>query len=468
MTTTPLPPVDRRGRVLRRGRDGRPPAPVRIAHLGLGNFFRAHQAWYTDRAQDADQWGIAAFTGRSPGITPELAEQECLYTVLVRGPDADRPEVVSSLTQVGSSADPTAWRAVFARPELAVVTLTVTEAGYRRDASGRLDLHDPEVAGDVTALRGDPLAAPTVTAPGKLVAGFAVRRAAGLGPLTVVPCDNVPGNGDMARRVVLDLAAAVDAGLAAWVEAHVGFVTTMVDRITPRATPADRADLLDGSGVDDPACVVTEPYSEWVLSGDFLAGRPDWASAGARFVDDLEPWEQRKLLLLNGSHSLMAYAAPLRGATTVAEAITDPVVAAWVEQWWDDAARHLPLPAHEIDAYRAALLERFRNPRIRHLLAQIAADGSQKLPIRVVPVLRAGLAAGRVAHGAVRAVAAWTLHLRGHGAPVSDPGAASLADTVAAQPLDVAVTTVLDVLGIPDAAVHAAVLQAAEDLRPGG
>jgi fructuronate reductase len=410
-------PTQRR---LNREHDGRPAAPVRIAHLGPGNFFRAHQAWYTEHAGDATDWGIAAFAGRRGAVARELAAQDGLYTLLVRAADGDRPEVVSAVSEVSAELDD--WRRCFARPELALVTSTVTEAGYRRAADGGLDRDDPEVAADLAALRADGTDAEVVTAPGKLVLGLAIRRAHDLPGVAVVPCDNVPDNGAMAERVIGELATAADPDLAAWITDNVSFVTTMVDRITPHTTDDDRA-AVQASGVDDPVPVVTEPYVEWVLSGDFPQGRPRWEDVGARFVDDVVPWEHRKLWLLNGSHSLMAYAATLRGHDTVEQAISDPVVRGWVEQWWDDAARHLPLPAEEIDAYRAALLQRYANPRIRHLLRQIAADGSQKVPIRILPTVRAELGQGRVPTGAARVLAAWVCHLRGQGAPVNDVAA---------------------------------------------
>src|SRR6185437_8923302 len=213
--------------------------------------------------------------------------------------------IVSALSDVSGALDD--WRRCFARPELALVTLTVTEAGYRRTGAGGLDTADPEVAADVAALRADGADADAVTAPGKLVLGLAVRRARHLPGLAVVPCDNVPDNGPMTARVVGELADAVDPDLAAWIAGNVTFVTTMVDRITPRTTDDDRTQLGAATGVDDPVPVVTEPYVEWVLSGTFPQGRPRWEDVGARFVDDIEPWEQRKLRLLNGSHSLMAY-----------------------------------------------------------------------------------------------------------------------------------------------------------------
>lgn len=445
---------------LSRERAGRTAAPVRIAHLGPGNFFRAHQAWYTAHAPDAAEWGIAAFAGRRGAVARDLAAQDGLYTLLVRAADGDQPEIVSAVSTVSAELDD--WRRCFARPELAVVTTTVTEAGYRRAADGGLDTGDPEVAADIAALRGDGSDGDVVTAPGKLVLGLAVRRAHDLPGLAVVPCDNVPDNGAMVARVVGAMASAVDPGLAAWIDEHVAFVTTMVDRITPHTTDDDRAAVRE-RGIDDLVPVVTEPYVEWVLAGDFPRGRPRWEDVGARFVDDIVPWEHRKLWLLNGSHSLMAYAGTLRGHETVEQAIADPVVRDWVEQWWDDAARHLPLPPDEVAAYRKALAERYANPRIRHLLRQIAADGSQKVPIRILPTVRADLADGRVPTGAARVLAAWVCHLRGRSAPVADVAGEELV-ALAAGDLEDAVGRVLSRLGVSDPRLTAEVTALAREL----
>lgn len=414
------------GRRLDRDREGRPAAPVRAVHLGVGNFFRAHQAWYTQRAAGVaeERWGIAAFTGRSAAIAQELAPAQGLYTLATKGPDGAGYETIDVLSAVHPADDLAAWCDYLASPQVAVVTSTVTEAGYRRAADGSLDLDDADVQADLGSLRDyrdEPDRARITTAPGRFVAGLLARRAAGVetGP-AFVPCDNVPENGPMVRRVVLDLAERVDPELPSWIEQHVAFVTTMVDRITPRTTDADRAALRAERGIEDPAVVVTEPFAEWVLAGDFPGGRPAWEEAGARFVDDVAPFETRKLWLLNGSHSLMAYAATIVGHETVAEAIADERVRAWVEAWWDVAASQLTVQSEEIEAYRAALVERYENPNIRHLLAQIAADGSQKIPIRIVPALRAAQDAGADIAGATRAIAAWVLHLRGLGAPVVD------------------------------------------------
>ena len=405
-------------RVLSRATYGKPLAPVRTVHLGLGNFFRAHSAWYTEHC--SSDWGIAAFSGRSDTHVAELSAQDCLYTLVVQGKDV-RTEVISSLSAVHTGHDLAAWRGYFASPDVTVVTLTITEAGYVRDSSGALDLADEGVAADIEALTRSPLGGTVTTAPGKLVAGLLARRQAGAGPITIVPCDNLVKSGAITRRVVEELATEVDPSLLDWIDDSVGFVTTMVDRITPRPTEEDIAAVAEVTGVSDRAPVVTEPFTEWVIEGDFVAERPAWEESGATFVGDIVPFEYRKLWLLNGSHSLMAYAGPIMGRETVYEGITDPVLRGWVEEWWDAAVQHLPLPADQIAAYRQALIERFENPSIKHLLSQIAADGSQKIPIRFVPTLTAELEKGVVNPGATRPIAAWILHLRGYGpVPVND------------------------------------------------
>lgn len=434
-------------RRLDRRLDGRPAAPVRIVHLGVGNFFRAHAAWYTDRAPDAAGWGIAAFTGRSPRSAAALAAQDGLYTLLVRAPDGPRAETVSSLSVVHAADELDALRDYCGRPELAVVTLTVTEAGYRRASSGDLDVEAEDVRADLAALRSDPMRAVVTTIPGRLVAGLAARRAAAAGPIAIVPNDNVPENGAMVAAVVADLAGLIDPSLAAWIADHVSYVSTVVDRITPQTTDQDRDEVRGLLGVDDPQTVPTEPFTEWVLAGTFPGGRPDWEASGARLVDDVVPFEQRKLWLLNGSHSLMAYAASTLGHVTVAEAIADPRVRGWVEEWWDVAGRRLALPRTEVTAYRTALLGRYTNPGIRHLLGQIAADGSQKIPIRAVPIISAALAEGDVEPGAVRVVSSWITHLRGLGAPLVDVRAREVRE-LAAGPLREAVPRVLGWLGL--------------------
>lgn len=314
----------------------RPAPPVRMVHLGLGNFFRAHQAWYTHRANAGrpaeEQWGIAAFTGRSRRVADQLSAQEGLYTLMVDGADGAQAEVIESVVEAWPGTDLDAWHRWLAAPEVAVLTTTVTEAGYRAGSDGGLDLHDAEVQADLAAWRSGDRGVLT-TMPVKVASGLAARRAAGAGGLTVVPCDNLPGNGAVARGVVLGAARELDPALAAWVEEHVGFATTAVDRITPRPTPEDEQRAEELTGVADPAVVVTEPFAEWDLAGEFVAGRPAWEEAGAVLTDDVRPFETRKLWLLNGAHSLLAYAGSIRGHETVAAAMADEVVERWVRQW---------------------------------------------------------------------------------------------------------------------------------------
>ena len=250
--------------------------------------------------------------------------------------------------------------------------------------------------------------------------GIAARRRADAGPLALVPCDNLGGNGTVVARVLRDLAEQVDPGLTAWVVESVSAVTTMVDRITPGTQPDDLRTVAQATGWCDRAPVVTEPFSEWVLSGDFPRGRPRWEDAGAVVTDDVTPFEERKLWLLNGAHSLLAYAGSARGHTTVADAVGDECCRDWVEQWWDEASPHLMLDTADVAAYRAVLADRFANAHIRHRLDQIAVDGTRKLRIRILPVLRRERAAGRVPQSATRVLAAWVCHLRGRGPAVVD------------------------------------------------
>ena len=456
-------------RLSRAGRQGRAAAPVRLVHLGLGSFFRAHPCWYTEHAADAAGWGIAAFTGRgNRALVEALNQQDGLYTLISRGGDADAFEVLSCLVRAHAAADHQAWLRYFEAPELAAVTITVTEAGYCRGPGGGLDRGRPEIRADAQALRVDPTAL-VRTAPARLVAGLAARRRAGAGPLALVPCDNIPGNGALAERVVADLAELVDPDLTGWMKDSVAVATTVVDRITPRPAPADARAVLESTGRDDRCPVVTEPFHEWVLSGAFPAGRPHWEDAGALVTDDAAPYEHRKLWLLNGAHSLLAYAGSIRGHATVAQAAADETCRAWLEDWWDVAAAHLGQPAAAVISYRAALLERFGNVRIGDRLDRIAADGSQKLPIRILPALRAERAAGRLPAAATRVLAAWVCHLRGLGAPVSDARADEVVP-LAAGPLGVAVPRVLGWLDQDlgaDADVAAIVIGQSEQLALG-
>ncbi len=385
-------------------------APVRIVHMGLGAFHRSHQSWYTQHAGDAAEWGIASFTGRRPDAAEVLAAQDGLYTLVERSDTGDSFEVIGSIVEADDGADVGRFVELVAAPLTSLITLTITEAAYRLGADGKLDNQAPDVVADLAVLADGSSSGKPTTPLGRLVLGLAARRDADAGPLAVVCCDNLSNNGTVARSAVMGMAKAFDAGLAAWIDANVSFVSTSVDRITPRTTDADVDAVAAACGYRDESPVVAEPFRNWVLSGDFPAGRPHWEDAGAVFVDEIEPYENRKLWLLNGAHSLLAYAGQLRGHKTVAEALVDDFCRQAVEDFWDEAAANLRGEDLRLPEYRTALLERFGNSRIAHHLAQIAMDGSAKLRMRALPVLRAERAAGRSGQAAARMIAAWSAY----------------------------------------------------------
>lgn len=367
-----------------------PPRPPRIVHLGVGNFGRAHQAWYTYRVDQDARWGIVAFSGRAPGPAEVLARQDGLYTLIERGPIQDRLTVLDTIIAAYSGTDLPRLSSAIADPRTALVTLTITEAGYAPSST-------------------------RASALGRLTLALSQRRSQGGGPFALVSCDNLAGNGEVLRARVLELAAVQEPRLADWIDGHVAFVSTVVDRITPPASATDRILVRERLGLLDEAPVVCEPFSEWILCGSFPAGRPEWERAGARFVASIEPWERRKLWLLNGGHSLLALLGLPRGHRTVAAAISDPELSRALERFWDLAAAHLPAPDLELPRYRLVLRERFMNARIGYPLAQIAADSLAKLRQRVVPVINAARAAGSFDEPALVIVAAWAKMLLGAG-----------------------------------------------------
>ncbi len=364
------------------------PAPVRIVHMGLGAFHRAHQAWYTDEVDVNREWGIAAFTGRTATEAEKLNQQDGLFTLITRG-DTDKFEVIQSIVEAHDGNDTQAFTDLVAKPSTAIVTLTITEAGYGFDKSGKVD--------------------PANLAPAmaRLAKALIARRTHGSAPIAVVSCDNIPANGELLGRAMRAVFIELGDEMLAWLNANVSFVSTSIDRITPKITDADLAIVASATGFEDASPVVTEPFSDWVLSGDFPAGRPAWEKAGAKFVENIHDFENRKLWLLNGSHSLLAYAGQLRGHQTVAQAIADEACLGWVQDFWTEAVNNLPIVGLDLDVYRANLLARFSNGNIAHRLGQIAIDGSTKLSVRVAPIALAELAKGNRAQGCALAIAAW-------------------------------------------------------------
>ena len=447
------------------------PAPVRIAHIGLGAFHRAHQAWYTDATDPTNEWGIRAFTGRSAKAAETLAAQDGLYTLVERSVDGDAVSVIDSIVDAVDGARVDRLVDTLSASGVAIVTLTITEGGYAVDAEHRPDLTRQDVAADLSWLRthlGDAsldLSDPPRTALARLLVALEGRRRSGEGTLAIVSCDNLPGNGQVTRTALLalaEMAGATETG--AYLEEEITFISSSVDRITPKTTPEDVAFVRSATGWIDRTPVVTEPFHDWVLSGDFRAGRPAWERAGARFVDDVERFERRKLWMLNGAHSLLAYAGVARAHSTVAQAVGDQTVRAWVDAFWAEAARHLDGADLELDSYRAALLERFDNGRIQHLLAQIGEDGTTKLRVRIAPVLLAERDAGRDAEACVLVLGAWVALAR-HGRLPADRVGPALQEA-AALPSERAIVALLNLVDprlVADPAIVAAVSRAAAE-----
>lgn len=377
-----------------------------IVHLGLGAFHRAHQAVYFDTLMNAGEtgWMIRGASLRSPRVAGQLNPQDGLYTVVERDAGGDRLRMIGAVRDVlVAPEDPARLIAALADPATVLVTLTVTEKGYHLDPdTGRLRLEDPVIAADLA-----PGVLPA-TAPGLLVAGLATRRAAGRPPFTVLSCDNLPDNGPRTRAAVTGFARRFDPGLADWIEAEAAFPASMVDRIVPATTAEDIDALAAEAGYRDEAMVKTEAFTQWVVEDRFCHRRPPLERVGVEMTDDVAGWERAKLRLLNGSHSALAYLGALAGHTYVHEAIAAPGFRAFVERLWDEAQAVLAAPpGFDAAAYRAALIERFSNPALNHSLVQIAMDGSQKLPQRLLHTLRDCRAAGRETPAVETAIAAW-------------------------------------------------------------
>lgn len=414
---------------------------VGIVHLGIGAFHRAHQVVFTELAAAAaghDDWGVAGVTQRSASVRDQLIPQDGLYSVLERGPGAAPLRVLGSVREVlFGAAEPAAVVDRIADPAVRVVTLTVTEKGYRRDGAGRLDLSDPQVLADVAGQ-------PPRTVVGQLVRGLQRRWERGAGPVTVLSCDNLVGNGHVLRGLVHDFLDALPSsglgGLADWIGTSVRFPCCMVDRIVPATTAADRADARRVLGLADHGVVVAEPFGQWVIEDDFAAARPAWELAGAVTTKDVAAWEAVKLRMLNATHSLLAYLGALGGYDTIAAALSDDQLAAAAEALMvEDVAPTLRVPdGLDLTDYRRGVLRRFANPALRHRTVQVAMDGSQKLPVRLLGTVRDRLAAGAVPQHAALAVAAWMTYVargrdvHGRDLPLDDPLADRLRAAAAA------------------------------------
>lgn len=400
-----------------------------IVHLGLGAFHRAHQAIYTDLSleQAFGPWGVCGVSLRHPDVRDRLAPQDGLYTVASRDGDGQGLQIVGCFKELlVAPEDPSAVIERIAAAETALVSLTVTEKGYCHDpATGRL-------VGDHEDIRHD-LANPARprSALGTLVAGLAHRRDLGVPPPTILSCDNLPANGATLRGLAIELAALQDEDLARWIERKVAFPCSMVDRIVPATTADDIASIDAMLGLHDAAPVVCEGFRQWVIEDRFAGPRPAWELAGAELVPDVAPYEEMKLRLLNGSHSAIAYLGYLAGLTYVSEVMKAPEFVAFLRGMMAEVAPTLEVPT-DLDTYQSTLLQRFANPALAHRTAQIAMDGSQKLPQRLLAPIRDRLRLGGTIGHLCLAVAAWIRYAsgrdeQGRNIEVSDPLASAMA-----------------------------------------
>lgn len=385
---------------------------IGIVHLGLGAFFRAFGCVYIAdaMAKSGGNWGVVGVSLRSASTRDALEKQDWSYTAASLGQDGIKPRIINVLNGVlVAPEDPAAVLAQMADPGVKIVSLTVTEKGYCYNPSnGSLNLDHPDIQHDLNN-------ALPVSAPGFLVRALQMRRSAGVEPFTVLTCDNLPQNGKLVRGIVLSLAEKIDPALAQWIASNAYFPSTMVDRITPATTPADIAQLAEMTGYHDEAPVMHEPFSQWVIEDRFVgSARPDFAAAGGEMVDDVTAFEQMKLRMLNGTHSALAYTGYLAGHETIADAIHDPVFAAYVRQLWAEIMPAVAAPKGvHLKTYANALLGRYANSAIRHRTWQIAMDGSQKLPQRILETVRENIHANRSSAGLFLAIAAWMRYVEG-------------------------------------------------------
>jgi mannitol 2-dehydrogenase len=377
-----------------------------IVHFGVGGFHRAHQAMYVDQLMNAglaSDWGICGVgvLEADRGMKRALEAQDCLYTLVEKHASGEfEARVIGSIVEyLFAPDDPEVVIARLEDPAIRIVSLTITEGGYVVDGAS------PKGAF------------------GLITAGLARRRAAGLPPFAIVSCDNLQGNGDLARRVFSEFARLVDPELGEWIEHDVDFPNSMVDRITPATTDQDRASIAQHFGIADAWPVVCEPFTQWVLEDSFASGRPPFEEAGVQVVDDVTPYELMKLRLLNASHQGLCYFGRLCDYVYVHEAAQDPLFRRFLRGYMDDEATPTlaPVPGVDLELYKGTLLERFANPEIQDTIARLCAESSDRIPKWLVPVIREQVARdGAIARSAA-IVASWARYAEGvdeHGAPI--------------------------------------------------
>jgi mannitol 2-dehydrogenase len=387
-----------------------------VVHIGVGNFHRAHQAVYFDdlaRSGISNRWGITGVSLHSPDVRDLLSTQDGLYTVVQRGHDRHTARVVGSIGSVHyAPTDGAAVRAALADPQTRVVSLTITGCGYfLNPVTQEFDADHPDVRSDLVASDGS-----YATAWGYLAEALDRRRRAGGAPFTVLCCDNIPGDTQAARVALVSFAALKDPGLARWIDTHVAFPSTMVDRITPRTSNSDRKFVEQTFGIADKWPVVTEPYCQWVIEDSFSNGRPPLDRVGVEFVADVSDHKLIKTRLLNGTHIALACLATLAGYQRTDEAMRDRVIFDYVDQLMRDEVQPLlpAVPGMNTPGYRNILLDRLSNPRMSDQLSRLARRGSEKISSFVLPSLQEAIAEGRPHTLLMLAVAGWARYVRGH------------------------------------------------------
>ncbi|NUT87265.1 mannitol dehydrogenase family protein [Pseudomonas corrugata] len=388
-----------------------------IAHIGVGGFHRAHQAYYTDALMNtgADlDWAICGVGLRAEDrrARDDLASQDYLFTLYELGDNDDTEVRVIGAINDMLLAEDGAQVLIdkLADPQIRIVSLTITEGGYCiDDSNGEFMAHLPQIQHDLA----HPDAPTTVF--GFLCAALAKRRAAGTPAFTLMSCDNLPHNGAVTRKALLAFATRHDAELAQWIDHNVSFPNAMVDRITPMTSVAHRLQLHDEHGIDDAWPVVCEPFVQWVLEDKFVNGRPAWEKVGVQFTDDVSPYEEMKIKLLNGSHLALTYLGFLKGYRFVHETMNDPLFVRYIRAYMDlDVTPQLaPVPGIDLGDYKNTLVERFSNQAIADQLERVCSDGSSKFPKFTVPTINRLIADGGETRRAALVVAAWAVYLKG-------------------------------------------------------
>ncbi|MEZ5647614.1 MAG: mannitol dehydrogenase family protein [Alphaproteobacteria bacterium] len=404
---------------------------IGIVHLGIGAFHRAHQAVYTDDVlnRNPGPWLISGVSLRRPDTRDALVPQNGLYTLAIRDASEERLRIIGSVTEI--LVAPESPQAVLDRlchPSTKIVSLTITEKGYCHDpATGNLNTEHPDIRHDLTHPERPR------SALGFIVAAISFRKAANLSAFTVLSCDNLPSNGDTIAKLLQQFATLRDKALGSWIHSHIPCPNSMVDRIVPATTDDDRMVIDHAMGLSDSWPVVTEPFSQWVIEDRFASGRPAWEKEGVQFTKDVRPFELMKLRLLNGSHSSLAYLGYLSGFDKVADAMNSPI-ADFIKELMDKeiAPTLPPIDGIDLTRYKVALRERFYNSALKHRTWQIAMDGSQKLPQRLLETIRDRLRDGASIQYLSLGVSAWMRYVYGqdeHGRKIDvrDPMAAEFA-----------------------------------------